>query len=70
MSNTLHFGKIRGICWVICMVAYIFVVFTWGFGVSVAWRGSHPPIWAVQTMFWLWPVVPAFLIAGLWEVLP
>jgi len=68
MNNMLHFAKHFGVCWVTAMVAYVFVVFRSGF--SFGWLGpSHPPMWAIQTMFWLWPVVPALLIAGLWEIL-
>jgi len=26
-------------------------------------------MWAVQIVFWLWPVVPALLIAVFWEIL-
>ncbi len=70
MSNVLHFAKVFGICWTTTMVVYLFVVYRWGFSFSLAFsRMSHPPIWAIQMMFWLWPVIPAFIIAGLWEML-
>lgn len=68
MNNMLHFAKFFGICWVTAMVAYVFVVFRWGF--SVVWVGpSHLPMWTIQAIFWFWPVLPALLIAGLWEIL-
>ena len=69
MSNLLHFVKVFAICLAAAMVAYVFVVYRWGFGVSVGWFGtSRPPIWVLQITFWLWPVIPVFLIAGLWEI--
>jgi hypothetical protein len=67
MNNLLHFGKVFGICWAAAMVAYLFVTFRWGF--AVGWlRTPHPPTRTIQIMFWLWPVVPALLIAGFCEI--
>jgi len=69
MNVALHFAKVFGICMATFVAAYVFVVFRWGFNVGIAWGTSHPPMWAVQIVFWLWPVVPALLIAVFWEIL-
>lgn len=70
MSSPLHFAKIFGTCWAIMMVVYIAVIYRWGFGFSVGFIGRpHPPMWVVQTLFWTWPVAPAFFIAMIWELI-
>ena len=70
MNNVLHFAKVFGICWATAMVVYTFVIYRWGFAFSVGVLGrSRPPMWEVQTLFWLWPVVPAFLLALTWELI-
>lgn len=69
MSTMVHFAKILGACWATAMAVYLFVVFRGSFNVVVASYGpSRPAMWVTQTIFWFWPVVPAFLIAGLWEI--
>lgn len=68
MNHALHFAKAFGVCWAAAMASYVFVTFRWGF--AVGWvRPPAPPMWALQMLFWLWPVIPAFLVAGLWEVI-
>lgn len=70
MNNLLHFAKIFGICGATAMVVYIAVIYRWGFGFSVGLIGKpHPPMWFVQTLFWLWPVVPALFVAIVWELI-
>lgn len=70
MKNVIHFAKVLGICWAAAMVAYLFVVLRGSFNFVIAWYGtSRPPMWLTQMLFWLWPVFPALLIAGSWEIL-
>ena len=69
MNNLFHFAKIFGICGATAMVVYIAVIYRWGFAVGLHFRSSLPPVWAVQTLFWLWPVVPALFVAIVWELI-
>jgi hypothetical protein len=67
MDKLVHFAKVLGITWAIAMALYFVVIRLWGF--SVGWRGQSPPsMGVIQVMFYGWPVVPAFLVAALWEL--
>jgi hypothetical protein len=44
MNSTLHFAKLFRTCWATATVAYVFIVFRWGFGVNVAWGTSRPNV--------------------------
>jgi len=69
MNNLLHFAKIFGICSAAAMVVYIAVIYRWGFAVSLHFGSSRPPMWAVQALFWLWPLVPVFCAVIVWELI-
>ena len=69
MSNALHFAKVFGVCLAVTMTAYLFGI-RGSFDFAIGWHGtSRPPMWLIQMLFWLWPAIPALLIAGLWEIL-
>ena len=66
MGKLVHFAKMFGITWAIATALYFVVIRLWGF--SVGWRGQSPPaMWVIQVVFYAWPVVPAFLVAALFE---
>ena len=69
MNNLLHFAKILGICGATAMVVYISVIYRWGFAASLHFGSSRPPMWTVQALFWLWPLVPVFFVAIIWELI-
>jgi len=71
MNNLLHFAKILGLCGAAAMVVYIAVIYRWGFAVGVRLHSgsSRPPMWVVQTLFWLWPLVLVFFGAIVWELI-
>jgi hypothetical protein len=64
-----HFAKIFGIAWAIITGMYILVVLVVGGGFGVYWPAqSPPPRFLIDLFFYAWPVVPAAVIAGLWEL--
>lgn len=72
MNNLLHFAKVFGICGAAAMVVYIAVIYRWGFGVGLRFGSSgssRPPMWTVQALFWLWPLVPVFCAVIVWELI-
>jgi hypothetical protein len=68
MSRATHFAKVFGIVWIIAMAVYMVIVYSIGFGVALPGKW-HPSARMVMFIFWAWPVVPAFIVAGLWEAL-
>jgi hypothetical protein len=66
MTRLIHFGKVFVVVWLIFSAIYVLVVLKYGFGVGLQ---GHPPIWLVRLVFYLWPAVPAVLIAATWELL-
>jgi hypothetical protein len=68
MDRLVHFAKLFGIVWAVITGAWA-VVFFRGADFSVGWVGhSRPPMWIFQLLLWAWPVVPALLVAALWEL--
>jgi len=53
------------------MVVYIAVIYRWGFAVGVRLHSgsSRPPTWAVEALFWLWPLVAVFVVVIVWELI-
>jgi hypothetical protein len=67
MDRTVHFAKVFGIVSVIIMASYFAVIRLWGS--SVGWVDQPPaPLWVIHFVFWAWPVIPAFLVAAVWEL--
>ena len=67
MKQLIHFAKVFGIAWAIITATYIVVITRWGFGIG--WLGSSPPpMWLLRVMFYVWPVIPAFFVAAIWEL--
>jgi hypothetical protein len=69
MNNLLHFAKIFGIGGATAMVVYLAVIYRWGFAVGLHFGSFRPPTWAVQALFWLWPLVPVFFVVIVWELI-
>ena len=68
MDKLVHFAKVFGITWAIITGLWA-VAFFRGADFSVGWVGhSRPPMWVVQLLLCVWPVIPAFLVAALWEL--
>jgi len=68
MDMFIHFAKVFGIGWAIITGLWA-VAFFRGADFSVGWVGhSPPPMWVFQLLLWAWPVVPALLVAALWEL--
>ncbi len=63
----IHFAKVFGVTLAIIVFLYGVVIQSWGF--AVGWRGtSLPPMWILRLAFYRWPIVAAFLIAGVIEL--
>jgi hypothetical protein len=67
MRQWAHFATVFGIAWAIITALYILVILRVGFGVG--WRAESPaPRFAIDLIFYAWPVVPAAFIAVVGEL--